>query len=64
MLRNCFFRPLISLDRSHWSLYPTIYEGRRLPLDAYDELMGILAHGCVGEPTESDLPWKIPSLTS
>jgi hypothetical protein len=37
------------LDRTHWSLFPVVFKGRCLPLDAYDELMGILAHGCVGE---------------
>ena len=25
-------------------------DDRRLPLEVYDELMGILMHGCVGEP--------------
>jgi hypothetical protein len=35
--------------RNHWSLFPTVFEGRRLPLPVYDELMGILLHGCVGE---------------
>ena len=37
------------LHRNHWSLFPVIFVGRRLPLDVYDELMGILMHGCVGE---------------
>ena len=26
-----------------------VFEGRSLPLGAYDELMGVLAHGCIGE---------------
>jgi len=35
--------------RNHWSLFPVVF-GRRCPsLDIYDELMGILMHGCVGE---------------
>ena len=38
------------VDRNHWSLFPVVFEGRSLPLSVYDELMGILAHGCIGEP--------------
>ena len=37
------------LDRNHWSLFPVVLDGRRLPIDVYDELQGILMHGCVGE---------------
>jgi hypothetical protein len=39
-----------SRDRNRWSLFPVVFGDRRLPLDAYDELMGTLLHGCVGEP--------------
>ena len=38
------------LDRTHWSLFPVVFKGRTLPLGVYDELMGILVHGCIGEP--------------
>jgi hypothetical protein len=27
-----------------------VFDDRRLPLEVYDELMGILVHGCVGKP--------------
>ena len=37
------------LNRNHWSLYPVVFQGRDLSPDAYDELMGILTHGCIGE---------------
>jgi hypothetical protein len=37
------------VDRNHWSLFPVVFGRRRLPIDVYDELMGILMHGCVGE---------------
>ena len=26
-----------------------VFNGRSLPLGVYDELVGILAHGCIGE---------------
>ena len=35
-------------------------DGRRPPLDVYDELMGILMHGCVGEPVNLTLGFYIP----
>jgi len=38
---------LESLYWNHWSLFPVVFDGRRLPLDVYDELMGILMYGCV-----------------
>jgi len=31
-------------------LFPVVFEGHSLPLSVYDELMGILAHGCIGGP--------------
>jgi len=45
----------VHLDRNHWSLFPVVFEGRRLPLGVYDELMGMLVHGCFGEPIDSRL---------
>ena len=27
-----------------------MFDDRRLTLDVYDELLGVLMHGCVGEP--------------
>jgi hypothetical protein len=38
-------------DRNHWSIFPAVFEGRSLQEKDYDELMGVLTHGCVGEPT-------------
>ena len=35
--------------RNHWSLFPVVFEGRSLPSQVYDELLGILAHGFMGE---------------
>jgi hypothetical protein len=43
------FLVLISSYRNHWSLFPAVFKGRRLSPHVYDELMGMLAHGCVGE---------------
>jgi len=34
--------------RTHWSLFPACFEGRKLPKGTYDELMGILVGGCMG----------------
>ncbi|KAF8496527.1 hypothetical protein F5888DRAFT_394389 [Russula emetica] len=50
---------LESLYWNHWSLFPVVFVGRRLPLDVYDELMGILMHGCVDFITSksSTLPY-------
>ncbi|KAH9979764.1 hypothetical protein BJV74DRAFT_121406 [Russula compacta] len=50
---------LEALYWNHWSLFPAVFEGRSLPLDAYDELMGILSHGCVDMMTSksSTLPY-------
>jgi len=50
---------LESLYWTHWSLFPVVFEGRRLPLPVYDELLGILAHGCVDVLTSksSTLPY-------
>jgi hypothetical protein len=35
--------------RTHWSLIPTVFAGRYLQRDIYDELVGMLSHGCMGE---------------
>jgi hypothetical protein len=35
------------LARNHWSLFPAVFEGHHLQPSVYDELMGILSHGCV-----------------
>ncbi|KAI0250653.1 hypothetical protein BJV78DRAFT_1393295 [Lactifluus subvellereus] len=45
--------------RNHWSLFPVVFEGRCLPLPVYDELAGILSHGCVDAmtSTSSTLPY-------
>jgi hypothetical protein len=42
-------------NRNHWSLFPTVFEGRCLPVGVYDELMGILVHGCIGKSLDSRL---------
>ncbi|KAH9973803.1 hypothetical protein BGW80DRAFT_224457 [Lactifluus volemus] len=44
---------------NHWSLYPAVFKGRSLPLPVYDELTGILSHGCVDVLTSksSTLPF-------
>ncbi|KAI9509035.1 hypothetical protein F5148DRAFT_1190759 [Russula earlei] len=38
---------LESLYWNHWMLFPKNFEGRGLPQHVYDELMGILTHGCI-----------------
>jgi hypothetical protein len=50
------------LDRNHWSLFPVVFDGRRLPLDVYDELMGTLMHGCIGETVGLRLGFHMPIL--
>ncbi|KAH9027058.1 hypothetical protein EDB84DRAFT_1239959, partial [Lactarius hengduanensis] len=47
------------VSASHWSLYPVFFEGRRLECEIYDELVGILSHGCVDVMTSksSTLPY-------
>ncbi|KAI9458568.1 hypothetical protein BJY52DRAFT_1212082 [Lactarius psammicola] len=44
---------------SHWSLYPALYRRRRLKPAIYDELVGILTHGCMDVMTSksSTLPY-------
>jgi len=50
---------LEALYWNHWSLFPVVFEGRRLPLGIYDELMGMLVHGCFDAMTSksSTLPY-------
>jgi len=46
------------LSRNHWSLFPAVFGGRGLPSGVYDELMGILMHGCVGESNGPKLEFQ------
>ena len=46
------------LDRNHWSLFPVVFDGRGLQPGVYDELMGILMHGCVGKSIGSKLEFQ------
>ncbi|KAI0287385.1 hypothetical protein BC826DRAFT_53980 [Russula brevipes] len=50
---------LESLYWNHWSLFPVVFDGRRVSPDIYDELLGILGHGCVDVLTSraSTLPY-------
>jgi len=41
------------LVRTHWCLFPVVFDGRRLPTAAHDELIGTLSFGCVGESVYS-----------
>ncbi|KAI0301654.1 hypothetical protein B0F90DRAFT_1936389 [Multifurca ochricompacta] len=47
------------LGRNHWSLFPVVFDGRSIPLGVYDELVGILSHGCMDVMTSksSTLPY-------
>ncbi|KAH9050812.1 hypothetical protein EDB87DRAFT_1583109, partial [Lactarius vividus] len=38
---------LEALYWTHWSLFPVVFEGRRLTHAVYDELVGVLSHGCM-----------------
>ena len=49
------------MGRGHWSLFPVVFAGRFLPLVVYDELMGTLMHGCVGEPVGLRLGFYMPT---
>ncbi|KAI0296393.1 hypothetical protein BC826DRAFT_934163 [Russula brevipes] len=55
---------LIFLNRNHWSLYPVCFQGRDLPSDTYDELMGILTHGCIDVMTSrsSTFPYDVDTM--
>ncbi|KAI9462773.1 hypothetical protein BJY52DRAFT_1184902 [Lactarius psammicola] len=38
---------LEALYWTHWSLFPAVFDGRCLQPGVYDELIGILSHGCL-----------------
>ena len=42
--------------RTHWSFFPVVFDGRRLQPEVYDELIGILSHGCMGNYESLALP--------
>ncbi|KAH9003499.1 hypothetical protein EDB86DRAFT_2826626 [Lactarius hatsudake] len=48
----------------HWSLFPAVFEGRRLDRAAVDELVGMLSHGCMDVMTSksSTLPYDADTL--
>ncbi|KAN0127127.1 hypothetical protein V8E53_015065 [Lactarius tabidus] len=50
---------LEALYWSHWSLYPNVFKRRSLKPAIYDELVGILSHGCIDVMTSksSTLPY-------
>ncbi|KAH9003374.1 hypothetical protein EDB86DRAFT_2891767 [Lactarius hatsudake] len=50
---------LEALYWTHWSLFPAIFDGRHLQPAVYDELVGILSHGCIDVMTSktSTLPY-------
>ncbi|KAH9074152.1 hypothetical protein EDB83DRAFT_2515916 [Lactarius deliciosus] len=50
---------LEALYWTHWSLYPAVFDGRHLQPAVYDELVGILSHGCIDVMTSktSTLPY-------
>ncbi|KAI0289786.1 hypothetical protein B0F90DRAFT_1672279 [Multifurca ochricompacta] len=50
---------LESLYWNHWSLFPVVFDGRSIPSEVYDELVGILTHGCIDVMTSklSTLPY-------
>ena len=62
LLRDWCRKSWYCLDRNHWSLFPVDFDGRRLPLEVYDELMGILMHGCVGKSVGLRLCFCTPML--
>jgi len=48
----------------HWSLFPVVFGGRRLPLDVYDELMRVLVHGCVDVLTSKSSTFPYDDATT
>ena len=54
----------VHLDRNHWSLFPVVFKGRRFPRGVYDELMGMLVHGCFGELIDPTLVFHEKSSSS
>jgi hypothetical protein len=55
---------LEALYWTHWSLFPVVFEGRRLVQDVYDELVGILSHGSMDVMTSksSTLPYDAETM--
>ncbi|KAF8260841.1 hypothetical protein EI94DRAFT_872305 [Lactarius quietus] len=55
---------LEALYWAHWSLFPAVFEGRRLVPAVYDELVGILSHGCMDAMTSksSTLPYDVDTM--
>ncbi|KAH9031459.1 hypothetical protein EDB84DRAFT_1562260 [Lactarius hengduanensis] len=49
---------------THWSLFPAVFEGRRLGPAVYDELVGILSHGSMDAMTSksSTLPYDADTM--
>ncbi|KAH9003471.1 hypothetical protein EDB86DRAFT_2799202 [Lactarius hatsudake] len=54
----------ISFSTTHWSLFPAVFEGRRLEPAVYDELVGILSHGSMDVMTSksSTLPYDADTM--
>ncbi|KAH9003371.1 hypothetical protein EDB86DRAFT_2891724 [Lactarius hatsudake] len=52
------------LLRTHWSLFPAVFNGRCLQAAVYDELVGILSHGCMDVMTAkaSTLPYDSDTM--
>ncbi|KAN0131684.1 hypothetical protein V8E53_010526 [Lactarius tabidus] len=48
----------------HWSLFPVVFNGRCLQSAVYDELVGILSHGCMDVMTSksSTLPYDVDTM--
>ncbi|KAF8257703.1 hypothetical protein EI94DRAFT_1817117 [Lactarius quietus] len=55
---------LEALYWTHWSFFPVVFEGRRLVPAVYDELVGILSHGCMDVMTSksSTLPYDADTM--
>ncbi|KAI9438667.1 hypothetical protein H4582DRAFT_189065 [Lactarius indigo] len=55
---------LEALYWTHWSLFPAVFDGRRLVQAVYDELVGILSHGCMDVMTSksSTLPYDADTM--
>ncbi|KAI9438686.1 hypothetical protein H4582DRAFT_190509 [Lactarius indigo] len=55
---------LEALYWTHWSLFPAVFDGRRLVPAVHDELVGILSHGCMDVMTSkySTLPYDAETM--
>ncbi|KAI9458584.1 hypothetical protein BJY52DRAFT_412493 [Lactarius psammicola] len=55
---------LEALYWTHWSLFPEVFDGRRLEPAVYDELVGILSHGSMDVMTSksSTLPYDAETM--